>query len=247
MWNTRYFILPLYPHGWRDPFRGYASFLHQTEPIHPDADALRRAGGAETLNRWIQVQDAQVRRNLHDFPRAWVVHEARWVNSAAGSAPLARGRALQEMIYGDDPIWHDPSRRAYDPRRFAWVDQDKKLDLLSFLSGRPASPAETVQVSYPTPQRTELEVSLESPGLVVLADVYYPGWELTIDGRPAPIYPVNRLMRGAALAAGTHHLVYSYAPQSFRLGRVVSILGLGLLALLGAVVAVRTEDAELTG
>ncbi len=40
--------------------------------------------------------------------------------------------------------------------------------------------------------------------MVILADVYYPGWELTIDGKPAPIYPVNRLMRGAAVTAGTH-------------------------------------------
>ena len=87
-------------------------------------------------------------------------------------------------------------------------------------------------MTYPSPQRAELEASLESPGLVILADVYYPGWELTIDGKPAPIYRVNRLMRGAAVPAGTHRLVYSYAPRSFLVGRVVSILGLGVLALL---------------
>ena len=73
---------------------------------------------------------------------------------------------------------------------------------------------------------------LESPGLVILADLYYPGWELTIDGRPAPIYRVNRLMRGAAVPTGMHHLVYSYVPRSFQVGRVVSILGLVGLALL---------------
>jgi hypothetical protein len=59
-----------------------------------------------------------------------------------------------------------------------------------------------------------------------LADVDYPGWRLAIDGEPAPIYRVNRLMRGAAVKAGRHHLVYSYEPRSFYLGRWVSVAGL---------------------
>jgi hypothetical protein len=61
--------------------------------------------------------------------------------------------------------------------------------------------------------------------------VYYPGWELTIDGKPAPIYAVNGLMRGGAVPAGIHRLVYSYAPRSFIVGRVGSILAFGILAL----------------
>ena len=88
-------------------------------------------------------------------------------------------------------------------------------------------------MTYPTPEQAVLEVSLDSPGLVVLADVYYPGWELTIDGKPAPIYRVNGAMRGAAVSAGRHRLVYTYAPRSFRVGRLVSIAGLAGLLLLG--------------
>ena len=96
--------------------------------------------------------------------------------------------------------------RAFDPRRFAWVDNSKKTELAPYLRGRPHGPTETVKVTYPSPDRAELEASLESPGLVILADVYYPGWELTIDGKPAPIHAVNRLMRGAAVTAGKHRL-----------------------------------------
>ncbi len=84
-----------------------------------------------------------------------------------------------------------------------------------------------------------------SPGLVILADVYYPGWELTIDGKPAPIYVVNRLMRGAAVPAGTHRLVYSYTPRSFLVGRAGSILGLGVLALFGIACTLRPVDPVL--
>ena len=127
----------------------------------------------------------------------------------------------------------------------AWIDINKRTELGPFLSGRPPGPTESVKVTYPSPDRAELEASLESPGLVILADVYYPGWELTIDGKPAPIYAVNGLMRGAAVPAGTHRLVYSYAPRSFLVGRVGSILGLGVLALFGIACALRPVDPVL--
>ncbi len=229
LWNTRYFIIPSYPHGWRDPWRGYASFLLGSKPVYPppgDAGAMRRS----------RERDWQIRRNLDVLPRAWVVHDARWLESPDGTSMEARNRAMLEMLYADDPIWHDASMRAFDPRAVAWVEVDLKPELEPLLSGLPPRPTETVKVSYPTPQRAELEVSLESPGLVILSDLYYPGWELTIDGRPAPIYRVNRLMRGAAVPAGRHRLVYSYKPRSFRIGLVISILGLsglGLVALAG--------------
>jgi uncharacterized membrane protein YfhO len=121
---------------------------------------------------------------------------------------------------------------AHDPRAVAWVEVDLKRELQPFLSGRPPRSTETVKVSYPTPQRADLEVTLESPGLVILSDLYYPGWELTIDGLPAPIYRVNRLMRGAAVPTGRHRLVYSYNPRSFRVGLIISIFGLSGLAVL---------------
>ena len=146
-------------------------------------------------------------------------------------------------------IWHDPTLQVYDPLQLAWVEKDQFLELAPYLPGSQGSSQrrsdETVKVSYPSPQRVEIEVTLDRPGLVVLADVFYPGWVLTIDGTPAPIYQVNRLMRGAAVLAGNHHLVYTYSPGSFRVGRVVSISGLGLLALLAVAFTLRPVDPVL--
>ncbi len=111
--------------------------------------------------------------------------------------------------------------------------------LAPFLRGGPPRPSESVEVAYPSPGRAELDVTMESPGLVVLADIFYPGWELTIDGVPAPIYRVNRAMRGAAVAAGHHRLVYTYDPRSFRVGLVVSAVGIAAMVLLALACALR--------
>jgi len=71
---------------------------------------------------------------------------------------------------------------------------------------------------------------LRRPALVILADVDYPGWHLAIDGTPAPIWRTNRMMRGAFVSAGSHTLVYTYRPDGFRAGAVVSLAGLIVLA-----------------
>jgi uncharacterized membrane protein YfhO len=91
---------------------------------------------------------------------------------------------------------------------------------------------EPVTVTINGPRRVELDASLAKPGLVILADIFYPGWKLTIDDKPAPIYRANRMMRAAAVEAGDHHLVYTYEPRSFYAGSIVSIAALaGLLGL----------------
>src|SRR5262249_22908185 len=139
---------------------------------------------------------------------------------------------MQEMLYAPDPIWRDASQPVHDPRSLAWAARDDLDAIRPYLSGQKTGASETVNVSYPTPEQAVLEVGLDSPGLVVLADVDYPGWDLAIDGIPAPIYRVNGVMRGAAVPAGRHRLIYTYAPRSFQIGRLVSIAGLAALLVL---------------
>jgi hypothetical protein len=75
--------------------------------------------------------------------------------------------------------------------------------------------------------------------------VDYPGWQLTIDDEPAPIYRVNVLMRGALVSAGPHRLVYSFAPRSFQVGLIVSIFGLIAWLSLGLFCGFRPTHALL--
>ena len=114
LWNTRYFVIPADPYGWRDPYRGYASLLFLTEPIYP------KAGSPPTealLNS--RAKDFQVLRNRNELPRAWVVHAARWLRPSAAMSLAARNRTMLEMVYSDDPFWHDPRREGRRPTRHA--------------------------------------------------------------------------------------------------------------------------------
>jgi hypothetical protein len=235
VWNSRYFILPYYPR-WDDEYRGIASFIDRTERIVPPRDAFEGPDGVDRALAWLKKHDYQVRRNLDEYPRAWVVHDSRSMPAFRGLSRASRDLPMQEILFSNDMTWPDPGRVSYDPRRYVWLEDSVRPGLAAYLSGGETSTGEAVHIVHYQPDRVELQAVLERPGIVVLADAYYPGWTLTIDGLAAPVYRANRMMRGAAVAAGRHTLVYGFRPASFRIGLVVTGLGfaaLGILAVWG--------------
>ncbi len=245
MWNTRYFVVPAFPNGWRDELRAFAAFRFQYELLHPKPSFFEGPNFQDGVNRWVETKDYQIFRNLNEYPRAWVVHRARSIKPAVGLSRESRADSMQEIVFANDPIWHDETQHVFEPRQLVWIDNDQLSELGSSLSEGLAKSSERVDVTYPSPQTAVLEATLESPGIVVLADVFYPGWELSIDGRPAPIIRVNRMMRGAAVPSGKHRLVYRYDPSSFRIGRAVSIAGLVALLVFGLISFRRPDDPVL--
>lgn len=64
--------------------------------------------------------------------------------------------------------------------------------------------------------------------VLVLADGFYPGWEATIDGAPATIFPAYHLFRGVHVPKGEHVIEFAYRPASFRYGMIISIATLAI-------------------
>jgi hypothetical protein len=233
LWNTRYFIVPARL-VWDDPARGYASMIPSSTFLYPPPGAFDGPDGPARRTRWGATDDFRVLRNDAAFPRAWVVHRARTLPPIAGLRVADRAKVMQELLYQSDEFWRLPGVGVRDPRSLAWVETSSPREVERSLSGAAPDPGETVTVATAGPLRTELTAVLKSPGLVVLADRFDPGWRVTIDGRPGEILRTNRAMRGVALPAGTHRLVFTYEPASFRLGLMLSGVGLfGMAAMAG--------------
>jgi hypothetical protein len=71
-----------------------------------------------------------------------------------------------------------------------------------------------------------IEAHLERPGLLVLSDVYFDGWEVYVDKEPDKIFRVNGLVRGVLLEKGKHTVEFRYMPKAFALGLTVWAGGL---------------------
>jgi hypothetical protein len=158
------------------------------------------------------------------------VHRAYLVPEVHGLRISDRLEPTIRMLYQGDELWNVPGFPVRDLRSVAWVETDRPREVDRLLSRALPHAAEVVTITHQEPLKVAMTAVLRSSGLVVVADIYYPGWEVTVDGRRAEILRTNRAMRGVALAAGTHRLVFRYNPQSFRVGIALSLAGFAALA-----------------
>jgi hypothetical protein len=80
----------------------------------------------------------------------------------------------------------------------------------------------------------EASVTTDKPGILVLSEVWYPAWRVTVDGNEAELLTADYSLRGVAVPAGKHTVVMRYQSDSFRTGSWISIIG-SLAALGGAI------------
>jgi hypothetical protein len=65
------------------------------------------------------------------------------------------------------------------------------------------------------PDRIEIEVDSGQGGMLVLHELYYPGWVAEIDGRRARVLRADVLFRGVEVPPGRRRVVFRFRPFSF--------------------------------
>jgi hypothetical protein len=90
-----------------------------------------------------------------------------------------------------------------------------------------------VTVAEQGTNQVALTVTAPTSGFVVLTDTFYPGWQATVDGQPARIWPANLAFRAVAVETGAHEIVFSYRPRSFTIGLWISAATLVAIVALG--------------
>lgn len=138
--------------------------------------------------------------------------------------------------------------RAFVPRHIVPVQSSEEalqhLRTSDDPSARVAVPAETIPLGLPATQigsvqletyladRVDLVAQMETPGLVVLSDAYYPGWKVRVDGVTAEIVRVNDFVRGVFVGEGKRRVVFEYDPLSYRIGLTLTTAFTGALVAL---------------
>lgn len=140
-----------------------------------------------------------------------------YVYEVDGVAPRAFvAKSLQPVAQAADAI--DYLRRSDAPAERVAVEQR------AIPAGLPETMAGAVRVTAYRPQEVELEASMQTDGLVVLSDTFYPGWEAAVDGAAVPVVRANYFARGVFVRAGERRIVFRYRPVSFRIGAALSLI-----------------------
>jgi len=88
----------------------------------------------------------------------------------------------------------------------------------------------SARIDLYTPNRIVVEGELGAPGLMVLSEVWYPGWRALDNGLEVPIQRVAGTLRGVFLEQGSHTVEFRYTPWTAWAGTAIS--GAAVLALL---------------
>jgi hypothetical protein len=154
--------------------------------------------------------------------------QVQWLQRAGvthvlAEAPLDLSRWPATLVWqGFDPLLHR-----------AWARQEPLyLYELEGSRGRVSMPddaAGQVWIVEYKPSRIVIQADATNPSDVVLTDLIWPGWELSINGTLAGTERVDGMFRGAPVEAGESRLIWTYAPASIRIGAAIS---LGTLCLL---------------
>lgn len=153
-----------------------------------------------------------VLRNRRALPRAWLVSDVRHVTAEEALCAI-RGHADFK----------------FDPSRTALVETP--LRNLSGFTGQALTDS-SVQVVREEPNRLTLDADVEAAALLVVSEIYYPGWVAEVDGQPADIQQTNYLLRGVFLDPGKHRIVMRYTAPAAKQGLLVSLFSLITLCVL---------------
>ncbi|HWY78655.1 MAG TPA: YfhO family protein, partial [Verrucomicrobiae bacterium] len=119
----------------------------------------------------------------------------------------------------------------FDPRAVAYVESPVEL---------PTSCHGSVEITNENPTGVTLFVQMETPGLVVLTDLWNKGWHAYRNGQRVPILQTNHAVRGVAMPAGNATVEFRYEPVSFRIGLLLA--GVGAVAGVGLLILGRMES-----
>lgn len=141
-----------------------------------------------------------------------VIVEADEHNSLA---PLAASASEDRALFSSAIVPSESTREALDALQKSRPDGDER--------------AVPVKVVRNSPNSISIECTSKKPSMLVVTDLYYPGWTAKVDGVSTPVYAANYAFRGVALSPGRHVIDMQFSPLSFYIGVGVALSVVALI------------------
>jgi hypothetical protein len=91
----------------------------------------------------------------------------------------------------------------------------------------------------------DVDVETPGPGILRLADMWYPDWTVRVDGKPAEMLRADHVLRAVVVPAGKHRVEFRFASPSVTRGMQLSLLcaAIALALLAGGTLLARRRPA----
>jgi len=245
--------------------KGYFRVLALTEGLTQGARTSYRfnsLGGyhGAKLRRYQDLVDYRLEFELQDFIKKAQEGNFDWTGISTINMlntkyliAGAESKAVFENPEANGPAWV-PSQlvpvasNKEEMDKLGTIDTKAQATINTKEFGEQSAGAGTLTLTKHAPNEMSYRAEMTKPGLAVFSEIYYPaGWTAKVDGKEAPILRTNYLLRGLSLPAGTHEIVFTFAPASYTATKTPMILfqyALVLLLIAGLVTTYKKSDAS---
>ena len=97
------------------------------------------------------------------------------------------------------------------------------------------------------PNKLEYSVSSKNGGVVVFSEIYYPGWNATVDGVEVPVGRANYILRAISVKPGSHKVVLDFHPKSVSVTETIAYIATAILMLMFVAIVIVKRKESKTG
>jgi len=155
---------------------------------------------------------------------------------------LSRADAFQKRLAAEGPgssllawagissvITRKAGPEAWGPQSIQIVTLHRHELPLFFAKG---SSRDKISAPVYTAGRIQADISVGEPRTLVFSEVFYPGWQVSIDGKKEPLILFENTFLGARIPLGEHRIEFRFVSFTFWIGLALSLVTLmGLLGL----------------
>jgi hypothetical protein len=145
-----------------------------------------------------------------------------WVLENHAALPRAFVPAHVEAIADDQEMQRRLGLTEFNPRQVAFINSP--LNLPAIIQGN-------AEIKMEIPTRIDIEATMVTPGLLVVADNWDQSWQAYVNGQRTPILIANHSLRGVRLPAGRSWVELRYKSRMVTIGNILA--GTAILMMLG--------------
>jgi len=179
------------------------------------------AGQAENVRRdyaGLERGTVSVYRTRNRLGAGWVVPAYEW-NDMDSVEEILKKIAMDDFLLEEKAILRTCRLTEQEEADLAQGDGGilKAAVTCSAVSGN--------QVTY--------DVNSEAGGILVTADLYYPGWEVSVNGEKRTVLQVDGTNRGVVVPSGASIVEFRFRPIQLRAGIVLQLAAVLIIILIG--------------
>ena len=181
------------------------TFYENNIPIDTKQMVFSILSDSNEHNIVYQFEDIYIHENYDVYPRAFLVNNFKTVE---------KDTAQEYLLKNPD----------FNLRQNVILEEKLSNELINKLKLSKDNEINNANIISYEANNVLIETSNFDASILILTDVYYPGWKAFIDGTETKIYRADGLVKAIFVPEGEHTIEFVYLPESYNTGITISLI-----------------------